>query len=86
MMNANVSVNSIVRAKKYYSWNPSTCICENGVYLKNIAASSIVVCDEILNATDTVSTNVTNNIPTNMTNTMLTNATSAALKNSMIKK
>ena len=23
--------------KKEYSWNPSTCICENGKYLKSIA-------------------------------------------------
>ena len=29
---ANVSLKIIVRAKKDYSWNPSTCICENSKY------------------------------------------------------
>ena len=26
-----------VKCKKNYSWNPSTCICENSRYLKSIA-------------------------------------------------
>ena len=29
---ANVSLKIIVRAKKDYSWNRSTCICENSKY------------------------------------------------------
>ena len=35
---ANVNVKIIVRAKskRDYSWNPSTCICENSKYLKSI--------------------------------------------------
>ena len=32
----NVSVKIITRAKKDCSWNPSTCICQNGKYLKSI--------------------------------------------------
>ena len=29
MKHMNVSVKIILSAKKKYSWNPSTCICEN---------------------------------------------------------
>ena len=32
------------------------------MYLKSIADTSITVCDEIINATDSVSTNVTTNV------------------------
>ena len=28
----NVNVKMIIHAKKYYSWNPSTCTCENSKY------------------------------------------------------
>ena len=59
-----------------YSRNPSTCICENGKYLKSIADVSVIVCDEIINATDSVSTHVANNIRANMTNTISTKVTS----------
>ena len=31
------SVKIIVHVKKYYSWNPTTRICENDKYLKSIA-------------------------------------------------
>ena len=55
------------------NWNPSTCICENGKYLKNIADTSVIVCDKIINVTDSLSTNVTNTMPLNMTNTISTN-------------
>ena len=47
--------------KKDYSWDPSTCICENGKYLKSIADGSKIVFDEITNATDNVSKNVSKN-------------------------
>ena len=49
------------------NWNPSTCICKNGKYLKNIADTSVIVCDKIINVTDSLSTNVTNTMPLNMT-------------------
>ena len=48
---------------KDYSWKPSKCISENGTYLRSIASTSVIVCDEIINATDSVSINVTNTIP-----------------------
>ena len=34
--------------KKDYSWNPSTCICENGNCLKSIVDDSVIACDEII--------------------------------------
>ena len=39
MINVNESVKSAGNAKYIYiySWNFSTCICENGQYLKRIA-------------------------------------------------
>ena len=43
MVHANPSVTSIAHAKKDYSWNPNTSICENGKYLKSIADSSVIV-------------------------------------------
>ena len=51
---------------KDYIWSPSICICENGKYLKSIADTSVIPCDEIINAMDGVSTNVTHSIPKNV--------------------
>ena len=36
IINVNPSVKSIIRAKKDYSWNPDTCICENSTSLKSV--------------------------------------------------
>ena len=36
MINFNASVKKYRTCKRYYNWNPSICICENGKYLKNI--------------------------------------------------
>ena len=52
--------------KKDYSWNPSTCICENSKNLKSIVDASVIVCDEILSVMDIVSTKMTNTIATNV--------------------
>ena len=49
---------------KDYSWNPSTCICEKGKYLKGIPDTLVIVCEKIINATDRVSLNKANTIPT----------------------
>ena len=48
MKHVNVSVKIIVHVKKDYSLNPSTCICENGKYLKSIDVTSVITCDEIM--------------------------------------
>ena len=66
--------------KKDYSCNPSTCICKNSKYLKNI------VCDEIINAADSRPTNATSTLSTNVANIILTNATSTVPINSDDKK
>ena len=54
--------------KKYYSWNPSTCICENSKYLKSIV-DTLTECDEIIIVMDNVSTKKTNTVATNVTST-----------------
>ena len=61
----NVNVKIIARAKKDYAWNPSTCICDNGKYLKS---TSVTECDEIIFAMDIVSTKKTNVTSTSSTN------------------
>ena len=52
--------------KKYYSWNPSICICENSKYLISIADTSVNAWLEIISVTDIASTKMTNTIATNM--------------------
>ena len=52
--------------KRDYSWNPSTCICQNDKSLKSIADSSVVTCDEIISGMDIVSIKMTNIIETNV--------------------
>ena len=76
-----MSVKSIVRVK-YYSWNHSIYICENSRYLINSVDNSVTLCDEIMYATDSVSTNVTNTVPTDITNTISINVTSNVSINS----
>ena len=53
--------------KRDYSWNPSTCICENSKYLKGISDTSVIAHGEIINATGNVKLNGAITIPTNMT-------------------
>ena len=36
--------------EKYYSWNPSTWICENSKYLKSIGDTSVIVYYEIISS------------------------------------
>ena len=43
--------------KKDDSWNPTIFICENNKDLKSIVDDSVIVRDEIINVTDSVSTN-----------------------------
>ena len=47
MKHVNVNVKIIMLYKKDYSWNPSTCVCENRMYLKIIADTSAIECAEI---------------------------------------
>ena len=50
--------------KKEYIWNPSTCSCENGEYLGSSSSidDSMIMCNEILNAADSVSTDGSANV------------------------
>ena len=43
------------------------CICENSKYLKSIADTSVIKCDEIISVMDIVSTKKTNTMATNVT-------------------
>ena len=54
------------KCKKDYSWNSSTCICENSKYLKSIADTSVTECDEVISVMDIVSTKMTDTIATNV--------------------
>ena len=46
-----------------YIESHSTCTCENGKYLGNIIGDPVIMCDEIINATKTVSIKT---VPTNI--------------------
>ena len=56
------------------AWNPSICTYENSRNLKSIGNTSVIVCNEIINAMVIVSTNATNIISANVTRTILTNS------------
>ena len=55
--------------QKDYSWNPSTCICKDSKYLKSIADTSVMTCDEIISVMHTVSTKITDPIAANVMST-----------------
>ena len=57
------------RCKKDYTCSPSTCICENSKYSKNIADTSVIACDEIICVMDIASTKMTNTIAANVMST-----------------
>ena len=42
---------------KGYIWNPAICSSGNGEYLPSIIDDSMIVCDEIVKETKTVTTN-----------------------------
>ena len=56
----------MISAKSDYSWNPSSCSCENSQYLKSIADTSVITCDGIISVMDVVSTKMTKAIATNV--------------------
>ena len=64
-----MNIKIIINVKKDYSWNPSTCICENSKYLKSIANISVTECDEIITVLDIISIKKTNTIATYVTST-----------------
>ena len=70
--------NGIIKHVNGYSWNPSTCICENGNCLKSIVNTSVAESDEIIIVMDIESTKKANTIKAKKTNTITTNVTSIA--------
>ena len=64
-----MSVEFIVLAKKI----TVKILAHAFVKMVSIADTSVIVCDEIINATDSLSKNVTNTVPTNMANAISTN-------------
>ena len=52
--------------KKDYSWNAGSCIYKNSRYLKFFVDDSIILCDETMNVTDTVSITLANTKSTNV--------------------
>ena len=74
------------KCDKDYSWIPSICTCENSMYLKCIADTSVTVRDKILIFRDTIATKKENTIATKKTNTKATSVTSTASINCQSKK
>ena len=72
------------KCEKHYSWNPSTCICENSKYLKSVADTSVTECVEIVTVINNLSTKKTNTISTNVTNTASINCYSKKVRDSRI--
>ena len=68
------------KGEKDYSWNPSTCICENSKYSKSVADTSVTRGDEILIVVDNLSRKKKNTIATNVTSTALINCHSKRSK------
>ena len=46
--------------QKGYIWNPNTCTCENGKYLRSIIGDSVIKCDEIVEVTKAIQTKLLN--------------------------
>ena len=40
-----------------YIWNPATCSCKNGKYLASAIDNLVIMCDEIIEETNTVPRN-----------------------------
>ena len=72
------------KCKKDYTLNSSTCISKNSKYLKSIADTLVIECDEIITIMDIVSTKITNIIATNATSTASINCHSKKLRDSYI--
>ena len=70
--------------KKDYSWDPSICICENIKYLKKVADTSVIECDEVITVMDIASTKKTNTVATNVTSTASINCHSKKVRDCYI--
>ena len=69
--NASVKCECIVRAQKFIVG----VLAYNSRYLKSIIDGSVMMCDDIINVANSVSTNGTYTLSTNVTNTVITKVT-----------
>ena len=71
MINVDVSVKHSrkIVCEKGYIWNPTTCSCESGRYVKGVVDDSVIKCDEIIETTKS-----------NMTKTALAKSIPASFK------
>ena len=47
--------------EKDYLWNPATCSCKNGKYVRGVTDNSVITCDEIIDRTKSI---LTKTVPT----------------------
>ena len=52
-----------------HSWNPSKCTCQNSKYLKRIANTSVIECDEIIIVIENAFKKMANTIAANVMST-----------------
>ena len=64
-INVDVSAKNIIYLKKNYIWNPATFSCKNGKYLASITDSSVITCNEIIEAEATSCDIKTKTVTTN---------------------
>ena len=71
MINVDVSAKHSrkIVCEKGYIWNPTTCSCESGRYVKGVVDDSVIKCDEIIEITKS-----------NMTKTALAKSIPASFK------
>ena len=55
-VSVRVKIYKNIVCDKGYFWNPVTCNCENGKYVESITGDPVVICDEIIDATNSTST------------------------------
>ena len=60
----------LIHQYQHHISDPATCRCKNGEYLASSIDDSVMMCDEIVNAEDNISTNV----PTYVMSTVSTNS------------
>ena len=70
--------------QKILKLNPTTCICEGSRYLKSIDNDSVIVCDEFINAMESLSTIVTNTIAINVMTTISINSDNKKVRYKML--
>ena len=74
--NGQCECKNYLACNKDYGWNPSTCFCGNGWYLKSIVDEWVIMFDKIINVIDSVPPNWTNTVQTSTTSINVTSTVS----------